>query len=249
MAGRTFAIGDIHGDIDALELVLGRLPALQADDTLVFVGDYIDRGPSSMQVVARVRALQADPPCKVVALMGNHEEAWLRVLDEGWPEFVMPVGNGCLATYRSFTGGPPAGEDEMPKKDEVMLLNSGEFFSDDVIAWMRALPYWYEDEHAIYVHAGITSEDGLWIHPSEETKPSKLLWTRQEAFFREYAGKLTVFGHTATNYLPPELSTHTPADPDDMWVSDCLIALDTGAGKGGFLSCVELPSRKVYESR
>ena len=45
MAGRTFAIGDIHGDLAALELLLARLPTLTAEDTLVFLGDYIDRGP------------------------------------------------------------------------------------------------------------------------------------------------------------------------------------------------------------
>ncbi len=249
MGARTFAIGDIHGDVEHLEALLGKLPKLSADDTLLFVGDYVDRGPRSADVVARVRALEASPPCKVVALMGNHEEAWLRVIDDGWPEFVIPVGNGCLATYRSFVGGAVPEDEELPKKEELLMLTTGEFLPDDVVAWFRKLRYWYEDDHAIYVHAGITDEDGLWMHPSEEPRPSKLLWTRSERFFRDYAGKRVVFGHTATNYLPPELSTHTPADPDDMWVSDSLIALDTGCGKGGFLTCVELPSLTVYESR
>ena len=45
--GRTFAIGDIHGDIEAVYRLLACFPELNADDTLVFVGDYIDRGPKS----------------------------------------------------------------------------------------------------------------------------------------------------------------------------------------------------------
>ena len=65
---RTFAIGDIHGDLDGLEAVLRRLPELHPTDTLVFVGDYVDRGPGSAQVIARVRKLQADGPARVIAL-------------------------------------------------------------------------------------------------------------------------------------------------------------------------------------
>jgi serine/threonine protein phosphatase 1 len=55
MAGRTFAIGDIHGDIVALQTVLMRIPAIDDQDTIVFLGDYIDRGPRSKEVVETVR--------------------------------------------------------------------------------------------------------------------------------------------------------------------------------------------------
>ena len=51
MPGRTFAIGDIHGDLDALVRLLAAFPALEATDTVVFVGDYIDRGPDSRAVI------------------------------------------------------------------------------------------------------------------------------------------------------------------------------------------------------
>ena len=55
MAGRTFAIGDIHGDLAALAKLFERLPGLTTADTVVFLGDYIDRGPNSAGVVAWVR--------------------------------------------------------------------------------------------------------------------------------------------------------------------------------------------------
>ena len=51
MTARTFAIGDIHGDLAALRRVMGKLPSLTYEDTLVFVGDYLDRGPNSAQVI------------------------------------------------------------------------------------------------------------------------------------------------------------------------------------------------------
>jgi serine/threonine protein phosphatase 1 len=114
---------------------------------------------------------------------------------------------------------------------------------------MRALPHWYEDEHAIYVHAGLPRGKSGFLHPSKVETPAALLWLRDEDFFRNYRGKLVVFGHTATAYLPVELSSYTPEDPMDVWAGPCCVGLDTGAGKGGFLTVVELPAMRVYESR
>ena len=103
MAGRTFAIGDIHGDLAALQTLFTRLPPLVAGDTIVFLGDYIDRGPNSKQVIEWVRAFTQNTDAKVVCLRGNHEDAWLQVIEEGWPEFIMPRGNGCLSSQLSRT--------------------------------------------------------------------------------------------------------------------------------------------------
>lgn len=249
MSGRTFAIGDIHGDLDALTELLSRLPTFTADDSLVLVGDYLDRGPRSAQVIDYIRHLPEKLPARIVALRGNHEDAWLRVIERGWPEFVMPPPNGCLAAMRSFTGGPVPNEDEMPFGEELELLLSGKFFPPDVVEWLEGLPYWYEDEHAIYVHAGLPSTPEGFVHPSKVKQKAALLWCRDEAFFRDYRGKMVVFGHTATVCLPPELSSYTPEDPTDIWAGPCTVGLDTGCGKGGFLTALELPRMRVYESR
>lgn len=246
---RTFAIGDIHGDLPALERIFERMPALADGDSVVFLGDYIDRGPSSAEVVEFIRRMAERGPAKVVALRGNHEDAWLRVIDGGWPEYVLPASNGCLAAMRSFTGGRVVVDDEKPRPDEVRPLLTGAFFPKDVVAWMRQLPHWHEDEHAIYVHAGLPRGDKGFLHPSNAPMPAALLWLRDDDFFRNYRGKLVVFGHTATAFLPPELSTYTPEDPLDIWAGPCCVGLDTGAGKGGFLTALELPAMHVYESR
>jgi serine/threonine protein phosphatase 1 len=247
--GRTFAIGDIHGDIHALRRLFERLPATTADDTIVFLGDYIDRGPHSAEVVAFVRRVAEEGSAKVVALRGNHEDAWLRVIDSGWPEYVMPQSNGCFAALRSFAGKPPPEPDEAPDAAEVKIMLKGSFFPSDVVEWMRRLPHWHEDEHAIYVHAGLPRGKTDFLHPSVAPAPAALLWLRDEDFFRNYSGKLVVFGHTATAFLPPELSSYTPEDPMDIWAGPCCVGLDTGAGKGGFLTALELPAMHVYESR
>ncbi|HEU0030500.1 MAG TPA: metallophosphoesterase family protein [Kofleriaceae bacterium] len=249
MAGRTFAIGDIHGDLTALATLFERLPALTEDDTLVFLGDYIDRGPESAGVIAFVRELTDRSPAKIVTLRGNHEDAWLQVIDKGWPEFVLPRANGCYETYRAFVGEPQPTDDDLPSMHEMSAMMAGKFFPRDVIKWMRALPYFYEDEHAIYVHAGIKRTDGEFPHPKDVDPPRALLWLRDRDFFANYRGKLVVFGHTTTRTLPNELSTHTPEDPADLWAGPSCVGLDTACGKGGFLTAFELPARTVFESR
>lgn len=249
MAGRTFVVGDIHGDVDALRTLMSRLPDPVAGDTVVFLGDYLDRGPSSAEVIAYLRALQRDAPYTVVCLRGNHEDAWLRVIDHRWDEFVYPPGNGCLAAMRSFTGGPQPAAGEFPAAEEFDALYSGSFFPADVVAWMRQLAWFHEDEHGIYVHAGLVEKDGEFRHPRDIEPPIAMLWTRSESFFRDYRGKRVVVGHTTTETLPPELSIYTPSDPTDLWAGECVVAIDTGAGKGGFLTALELPARVVWESR
>ena len=249
MAGRTFAVGDIHGDLAALQILFQRLPELTAEDTVVFLGDYVDRGPDSAGVVAWVRDLVARGPAKVVTLRGNHEDAWLQVVDGGWPEFIMPRGNGCLESLRSYARQPVPGEDELPTAAEMTAMLDGGFFPPDVVAWMRELPFFYEDDHAIYVHAGIKRQRDRFPHPSDVQPPRALLWLRDRDFFENYRGKLVVFGHTTTRTLPNELSTYTPDDPSDLWAGPACVGLDTACGKGGFLTAFELPAQRVYESR
>jgi serine/threonine protein phosphatase 1 len=245
LAGRTIAIGDIHGDLPQLLRLFERLPALDAQDTLVFLGDYTDRGPDSRGCVDFVsRALPGKTPARIVALAGNHEDAWLRVIDFGWP------GNGVLACYRSYVGGPVPQLGEAASDAEREAFARGGFFLAEHVAWFRSLPHWYEDDHAIYVHAGLVRSGERFLHPSETEPSVALLWVREEAFFRTYQGKHVVIGHTSVGELPPELSKYTPADPDDLWAGDYVTAVDTGGGKpGGFLTAFELPARLVYESR
>ena len=126
----------------------------------------------------------------------------------------------------------------------------GTFFPTDVVEWMRELPFFYEDEHAIYVHAGIKRRRRrVPASVARSTPPRALLWLRDRDFFENYRGKLVVFGHTTTRTLPNELSTHTPDDPTDLWAGPACVGLDTACGKGGFLTAFELPARTVYESR
>ncbi len=250
MPHRSFAIGDIHGDLAALRTLLSRLPGLDATDSLVFLGDYVDRGPDSAGVVEFLRfQLPALTPARLVFLRGNHEEAWLRVLrQQGWPGYTEPPSNGCFECADSWLRRwpkPPEGD------DRAALVHSGGFYPCWVAHWFAALPYWYEDDHAIYVHAGLPmGEDGRWQHPADVKERGKLVWDRDQRFYTEYVGKKVVCGHTVTRTLPQELSRYTVDDHEDLFWAGCSAYLiDTGAGKRGFLTALELPRRQVYESR
>ena len=111
-----YAIGDIHAELEKLEELLGLLP-LQADDTLVFLGDYIDRGPDARGVVERLVRLRDERRC--IFLLGNHESMLLDFL--GWTDdayfggdaFLVNGGDRTLASYGYFDREQP-GSRELP---------------------------------------------------------------------------------------------------------------------------------------
>lgn len=251
MTHRTFAVGDIHGDLGHLKTLMARLPELRDTDTLVFMGDYVDRGPDSAGVVRYLMDLPDRTPAKVVLLRGNHEDGWLRALGGNWPQFVLPPNNGCLQAMESFLGRPVSPVGTPVAAEDFEMLARATFFPPEVLEWMEQLRWWHEDEFAIYVHAGLPEINGEFLHPSEASGEQKtaMLWTRSKRFFEEYRGKPVIIGHTKTSDLPPELSSYTPEDPDDIWAGPAVIGLDTGCGKDGFLTAVELPAMLVYESR
>lgn len=244
---RTIAIGDIHGDLEHLERLLARLPQLDEGDTVVFLGDYIDRGPQSREVVERVERFRQEFSGRCVTLRGNHEDAWLESLETPNIGFLMPEGNGCRAMISSFVDTSQL----TPEQAAVLLFEPRKWFPEWLHEWMRRLPVWYEDRHAIYVHAGLEGEGTTWLHPSLSRERS-LMWMRENDFYTGYSGKRIVFGHTITRELPLDhlgWFDKMVDDVSDVWFRRDLIGIDTACGKGGFLSAIELPSKKVYESR
>jgi len=249
---RTIAIGDIHGDLAGLDRLLSRLPPFKPEDTLVFLGDYCDRGPDSRGVIDRVRQLQDSGRFRVVALRGNHEDTWVRAHATPHHAFLLHKHNGCLATWRSYVGRPPGPPDQaLSDRDLRSLLDVPSWLPRDVVRWMKALPPWFEDDFAIYVHAGLDFQGRGFVHPSlGREKP--LFWSRDLDFFRGYHGKRVVFGHTRTRELPDDHldpRARAAVDPEDVWHRGDLIGLDTGAGMGGSLSAVSLPDLTVFSAR
>ncbi len=178
MMKKIFAVGDIHGCLTRLRDLMSRIDMDDDNDTLVFIGDYIDRGKSSREVVDYVLELK-DKYKNVVCLLGNHEQMFMNYLagrDED-----MYLRNGGLQTLRSYeislTDGLEEREDKIPAQHQIF--------------YESLLPY-YETEKYIFVHAGLRL--GL---PLKEQTPDDLLWIRYEFINAEDDfGKPVVFGHT-----------------------------------------------------
>jgi len=171
------AIGDVHGCNQELQRLLGELP-LESNTTLVFLGDYIDRGPDSRGVVETIFELRKSH--KVVTLMGNHEELLL--------DFLQNPGSGRAGTFL-FNGGG------------ATLASYGSadgHFSipDEHLEFFNTLDLFYETDDYFFVHAGVP------LIPLEEIDPERhremMLWMRDPFLKTDYQwSKTVVHGHTA----------------------------------------------------
>ena len=112
-AQRVYAVGDVHGRADLLRCLLRQIDRddggrPHADTRLILLGDLIDRGPDSAGVLECVRALEAEPDRHVTVLMGNHEDMFLKAIDEGEAALTSFLRHGGHNTLASFGWRAPA---------------------------------------------------------------------------------------------------------------------------------------------
>jgi serine/threonine protein phosphatase 1 len=233
---RTFVIGDVHGRRAQLAGLLEVLPRDTNSDTLVFLGDLIDRGPDAPGVVSDVIELYRADPEHVHVIRGNHEQMMLDFIDEDSRLWLSPATGG-EQTFQQYTSSPCRLETEEDfesarrKIEESVPFEHLEFF--------RQRPLYHEDTYALYVHAGL--DHGK--HP-RDTESHHLLWTRDEGFYKKYRGKPCVFGHTPTTFLPllGRIGHH------GIYISHSAIGIDTGYNYYSPLSCLSLPDFTLYQS-
>ena len=180
MSPDLYAIGDIHGSLDALERLLDQINPDLTGDGLVFVGDYIDRGPRSKGVVDYILRLKDEaPPGQIICLKGNHEAMFLDFLAGGPGE--MFLFNGGLATMEDYWGDDWVGVD---RESLTLPPDHAQFFQD--------LELYYEIPDYIFVHGGL--KPGV---PLDEQVEDDLLWIRGEFITSEADfGRRVIFGHT-----------------------------------------------------
>ena len=233
---RTFVVGDIHGRCAQLLNLLDMLPRDPQTDTLVFLGDLIDRGADAPGCVDHILRLTRKNPERVICLRGNHEQMLMDFLDGRGTIWLTPVTGG-ERTFEQYTGATVRVHSEADL--EEMRNAFAHSFPTEHLEFMRGLPFYYEDEHAIYVHAGL--DEGK--HPREST-PLSLLWMRDMDFYKNYRGKPCVFGHTPTPLLPlrGRLGRH------GIYISHSAVGLDTGYNHQSPLSCLSLPDFSLYQT-
>ncbi|MDW9528091.1 metallophosphoesterase family protein [Sinorhizobium meliloti] len=181
----TFAIGDVHGCLDMLKRLINRIEMSRPDGTVIFLGDYVDRGPDSAGVVQFIMDGPQKDGWKWIALKGNHEDMMVSCIAGANP-IEWWIGNGGAQTIVSY---------------------GGEVISDH-LKWCNDLPLFHTDDHRIYVHAGVDE-----TVPLEEQTEKALLWSRKPPHYSgEYWGKHLCHGHTPSLENPVTVGNRTNVD-------------------------------------
>jgi serine/threonine protein phosphatase 1 len=177
---KIFAVGDIHGCRQKLENLLGQLPYDRERDLLIFLGDYINRGPQSREVIDLLCDLQRSGG-HLVTLMGNHEYLLLEYQQSSDPALIPLLRQmqieSTLASY---------GLKDLSRLQRLAGL------PEEHRQFLAGLRPFYETEHHIFVHAGLYP--GLMLAQQE---PSALMEIRDAFLTSTYDfGKVVVFGHS-----------------------------------------------------
>lgn len=216
---RIYAIGDIHGRADCLDVLMSKIDADNgargsADTTLVFLGDLVDRGAASRTVIERAMALTEQRPCRF--LMGNHEEVFIKAWEGDIASVRLFHRIGGRETLVSYGVDP----DDYDKADFATLVDLlGVHVPPEHIAFLRRFEDIYQSGDYVFVHAGI--RPGI---PIAEQDPTEMRWIRERFLgdSRDH-GAMVVHGHSIAATVEERSNR---------------IGIDTGAYASGRLTAV-----------
>lgn len=221
---RVLVIGDIHGCLGPFDDLLAWVKPT-ADDVLITLGDYVDRGPDSCGVLNRLIELkksrqliegnpQRVPPGSpgLICLRGNHEIMMLEAWKGGSSEKKMWLGVGGVQALASYDGTL----DNVP-------LEHWHFLENDLVDY-------YESEHFIFVHASLYPDT-----PLDEQPDSMLFWEFLPAALRHYSRKTVICGHTSQKSGVPK-------------VVPGAVCIDSYAHGGGWLTCLDAISGRYWQT-
>jgi len=217
VTARFFIVGDIHACPGELETLLNKL-SLQREDQLVFLGDYIDRGPGAREVVDLLLGMKADAPCTMTFLKGNHEDMFLDLLGYGGHYGEAFLVNGGVKTLASYGCSPFMDPEEILER----IPEAHQTF-------FRNLELIFPVGEVFCVHAGVSA-----LRPLEDQDPEDLLWIRQEFIENAHPFPVTiVYGHTPQREVRFDLPYK--------------VGIDTGLVYGGKLSCLEFTEKELFQ--
>lgn len=213
-----FVIGDVHGCFEMVEKLLTYWNP--DEEQLIFLGDLIDRGKRSREVVQLAMKLNRDYGAIIIG--GNHESMLLEWLDAPSAHasfYYMAGGEQTLASFY-----------RQQIVDALLPEKLAEQFKrdyDEEIHFLRSLPDYVERKDYLFVHAGVNLDIADW-----KNSGTQFFRTIREPFHQgvNKTGKTIIFGHTPTRRLHPDKS-------DDIWISACKtkIGIDGAAVYGGKL--------------
>ena len=206
---RTIVITDIHGCYDECRELLQKMAFDEKNDTLVNLGDTIDRGPKIYETFVFLRDLKERMGDRCVLIRGNHEQMMIDALYKGGRDKDLWYYNSGEKTVYSF----------LHHKHRIR----------EYIDWYEKMPYYYATEKYNCVHASMTEPD-----PAANTIET-LIWGRQT----DYEGKTVLTGHTPYRMPLYFLGSHYGKIQEDVWTvlpETGMIALDTGCVYGNRLT-------------
>lgn len=233
----VYAIGDIHGCYDLMKALLAQIAndfaarAAGRRPILIFLGDYVDRGPDSAKVIEALLWLTRRPDLDVRLLKGNHEQAMLGFLDDPstGPPWLRFGGAETLASYGVLTPEADEGEAGLARARDELL----ERMPASHLKLLQDLELMLQVGDYAFVHAGVRPRTALAGQDEQD-----LLWIRKP--FLEARGpfeKVIVHGHTWISDRPQ--------------VFDHRIGVDTGAFATGALTALRLEDHQlaVFQAR
>lgn len=220
MNKRYYIVGDIHGHSAKLKRVISMvMDDFNKNDTFIFLGDYIDRGPSSFEVIEFLTGLSN--LYNAVFLTGNHEDMFKRfvLLGDNYDNYIANGGGYTIESY---------------------IKNMNEFvIPESHVVFYNSLAPYYEGGDFIAVHAGLNPD----VSNLADQKRYDLIWIREKFYrFPKRWEKTVIFGHTPVQYINNSDTVYIDDDKN-------IIGLDTNAMTYGFpLTCLRWPDRKIYQA-
>lgn len=213
-------IGDIHGHLDALKRLKREFSYNPIEHQLIYLGDYIDRGPNSCEVVSEVmrECLEED----AIALLGNHERVMLNALT------TEPNKNTINDRLLWLRNGGQETLDSYEKNGKVVMKSHMEYF--------EGLPLYIENDEYFFVHAGVNPTRKI-----EDQTEKDFLWIRQvfldASDLSKATSKIVIFGHSPTIAFTGRA---------EIFIAKDRIGVDTGAGYNKRLAAFDTRSQCCY---
>ncbi len=227
--GRTLVFGDIHGGLKALQQLINRAK-IDIEDTLIFLGDYVDGWNDSANVISFLIRLNTTNRC--VFLKGNHDQLcydWL-ITKKDNPKWLAHGGLSTIAAYKTIS-----------LKEIDTHLEFYQCLKD----------YYIDDQNRLFLHAGFTNLKG----PAYEYFPKMCYWDRtlwETALALDPSIQKTDILYPKRLLLFPEVYIgHTPVTRIGKTTpvkATCVWNLDTGAAFKGSLTCMDINSKEFWQS-
>jgi len=208
-------ISDIHGCLDQFDQLINALEVSATTDKLMLLGDYVDRGPNSKEVVDKVMLLVKE--YGAIALRGNHDQRLVDLIKKQDKTIESKfIEHGGIATINSYC-------DYKNVNSKLDLNTAISFIRENYshhIEFLSNLPLFYEDDHHLYVHAGINPKYPNW----KEQSDYDFMYIKDEFISQPTViDKKVIFGHTKV------IDIHGSAD---VWFGEDKIGIDGGCAYG-----------------